>query len=98
VNGLLSPRVTYPRSVSSTTVSRQPAALDLLGVESHDVDPDSARDRGGDRDEPVARTEHGLHASGLDVAQKHRLSEVLSDDQRGDDEHGRDLQRYRGCV
>jgi hypothetical protein len=77
-------------------MGRQPAALDLLGVEGHHVaDTDSARDRRGDRDEPVARVEHGLHAARLDVAQKYRLSEVLPDDQRGDDEHGRDLQRYR---
>jgi len=36
-------------------VSRQPAALDLFGsskVTTSPTDPDSARDRGGDRDEP----------------------------------------------
>jgi len=75
-------------------VGRQPAALDLLSVERDDVaGADGARDRRRNRDEPVARIERGLHAPGLDEAEKHRLPEVLADHERDDDEHRCRLQR-----
>jgi hypothetical protein len=64
-------------------VGRQPAALDLLGVEDDDIALfDWTSHRRGDRDEPVTGLDGRCHALTGDVTQEHRLAEHLARDER----------------